>query len=74
MAAIYSLIGKLKGLFLSERLRKITSLAPQIRNVTRWSSLYHMLEERYFQLKDFIPRLDSTATDKLCISTLENKK
>lgn len=67
LAAIHSLIGKLKGRSFSERLRKVTPLVPQTKNATRWSPSYHMLE-RWFLLKDFLPHLDFAAVDELFLS------
>ena len=62
------LMGKLKSLKLSDKLREVTRLRPVQRNETRWLSCYQMLE-RFFQLKEFLLG-DTFATEKVFLDYL----
>ena len=73
IAKIHALMTKLKTLILAARLMKLSQLRAKTRNVTRWSSTYEMLL-RYNRLKDFLPKLNSSDIDSLCLSSSENRR
>ena len=73
VSKIQNIMVKLRTLLLSAKLRKLTPIAPRIRNITRWSSTYEMIV-RYVRLKDFLPALDSDEIDALSLTPFENRR
>ena len=67
------LMSKLRNLLLSAKLRKLTTLRPKLRNVTRWSSTYDVLR-RHKELKPFLSKIDSVEIDELELSLSETRQ
>ena len=57
MDLVMKLMKKLSSLKQSAKLRKATNLRPVLRNETRWSSAYSMLQ-RYFDIQHFVDKTD----------------
>ena len=55
---VNTLMGKFENLILGTKLRKLTSLVPVQRNVTRWSSTFEMIK-RYFELKTLFSTIEN---------------
>jgi hypothetical protein len=64
---------KLKNLIPAAKLRKFTHLKSKMRNSTRWSSTFTMLQ-RYLQIKIFLPQLDLDEIDELIPQAREDKE
>lgn len=73
IAKVNSTMVKLRGLLLSAKLQKLTHLKPQVANVTRWSSIHNMLN-RYTELREYLPMLESDEIDMLLLTASENRK
>ena len=70
---INTIMVKLRGLILGEKLKKLTNLTPKVRNVTRWSSSYQMVQ-RYVELREFLALLESDEVDALSLTPAENRR
>ena len=57
MDLVMELMKKLSSLKQSAKMRKATNLRPVLRNETRWSSAYSMLQ-RYFDIQHFVDKTD----------------
>ncbi len=64
---------KLRSLILSAKPRKLTTVPPIVRNVTRWSSTYEMLK-RYVHVRDFFSALESDGLDTSTLSCTDNRR
>ena len=73
VSKVNRLMSKLRTLLLSAKLRKLTTLRPKIRNETRWSSPFEMLP-RYFQLLEYLPKLNSPEVKELQPTVSENRR
>lgn len=70
---INTIIVKLSGLLLAAQLKKFTHLWPRIRNRTRWSSTFHMLQQ-YVRMRDVLPKLKSDDIAAISLTPSENRR
>ena len=70
---IHSIMVKLRGLLLGAKLKELTSLTPKVRNVTRWSSSYQMVQ-LFIELQEFMGLLESDEVDALCLTPAESRR
>ena len=70
---IHTIMIKLRGLLLGAKLKKLTNLTPKLRNVTRWSSSYQMVQ-RYVELREYLALLESDEVDALSLTPAENRR
>ena len=68
---INALMGKMKSVKLSAKLRQFTHLRPIQANITRWSSTHQMIN-RYMQLKEFMVYFDEENILEFIPSPKEN--
>lgn len=61
---VEDVMSKLRTIKKAALLRRFTLLCPVLRNVTRWSSTFEMIS-RYFELKEFLIRMDDPAISDL---------
>ena len=72
MDLVMKLMKKLSFLKQSAKLRKATNLRPVLRNETRWSSAYSMLQ-RYFDIQHFVDKTDPELLQLLSTPIQERK-
>lgn len=70
---IHQLMVKLRTLLLSAKLRVLTTIRPNNRSITRWSSTYEMVQ-MHIRLREFFPLLNSIPIDTLPLPTPENRR
>ena len=64
---------KLRTLLFSAKLRKLTHLRAKIRNQTKWSSSFDMVL-RYVQIRQYLPELNSSDVDQVCLALTQNRR
>ena len=69
---VHSIMVKLSGLILGAKLAKSIKLKPKMRNITRWTPAFDMLN-RYVEIRKFLPRLRSDVIHFLLLSSSENR-
>lgn len=66
-------MGKLKTALLAAKLRQLTPLVARTRNETKWSSSFDMVQ-RYFEIKDFISKIESPDLVPFLLAPMDIKK
>ena len=70
---VNNLMLKQRNLVLSAKLRRMTLFRPLIRNTTRWSSTFNLLN-RYVRLREFVEQIESVEIDEMILMPSENRK
>ena len=73
VSKVHVIMIKLSSFLLAAQLKRHTYLKPKIRNKTRWSSIFTMLQQ-YVRLRDVLPRLNSDEIAFLALTPSEDRR